>query len=216
MRPYLDAAEKAGQSKVVAIGEAREFRSVFDATKKDGADGVPWFRLYRTERLRGSASRMKPGRRCGAFCRWDDGYRRVGAGPAVVLLHGAGQSPVNLMRLARALSGSFTVYVPDRRGRGTSGPYGGFRGLGTEIEDLSAPLDACGATRLFGLSGGSASAPTTTPRRSPWNRSAAGGRRQDGTSTRRPGSCWSPPTRAAPTATAPGPLPARDVEVESR
>jgi len=51
IRPYLDAAEKAGQSKVVAIGEAREFQWVFDATKKDGPDGVPWFRFYRTERL---------------------------------------------------------------------------------------------------------------------------------------------------------------------
>ena len=49
--PYLDAAEKAGQSAVVAIGEAREFQWVFDATKKDGPDGVPWFRFYRTERL---------------------------------------------------------------------------------------------------------------------------------------------------------------------
>ena len=82
------------------------------------------------------------------------GYRRAGTGPAVVLLHGAGQSSVNLMRLARALSGAFTVYVPDRRGRGRSGPYGEFRGLSTEIEDLSALLDACGASRVFGLSSG--------------------------------------------------------------
>ena len=66
------------------------------------------------------------------------GFQWVGAGPAVVLLHGAGQSSVNLMRLARSLSVAFTVYVPDRRGRGRSGPYGGFRGLGTEIEDLGA------------------------------------------------------------------------------
>jgi len=82
------------------------------------------------------------------------GFQRVGAGPAVVLLHGAGQSSVNLMRLAGALCVAFTVYVPDRRGRGSSGPYGGFRGLVTEIEDLGALLDACGATRLFGLSAG--------------------------------------------------------------
>jgi pimeloyl-ACP methyl ester carboxylesterase len=82
------------------------------------------------------------------------GYQRAGAGPAVVLLHGAGQSSANLMRLARALSGAFTVYVPDRRGRGRSGPYGEFRGLRTEIEDLGALLDACGASRLFGLSAG--------------------------------------------------------------
>jgi pimeloyl-ACP methyl ester carboxylesterase len=82
------------------------------------------------------------------------GYQRAGAGPAVVLLHGAGQSSGNLTRLAGALSGAFTVYVPDRRGRGRSGPYGDFRGLSTEIEDLSALLDASGASRLFGLSAG--------------------------------------------------------------
>lgn len=82
------------------------------------------------------------------------GYQRVGAGPAVVLLHGAGQSSANLMRLARALSGAFMVYVPDRRGRSRSGPYGEFHGLSTEIEDLSALLDACAASRVFGLSAG--------------------------------------------------------------
>jgi pimeloyl-ACP methyl ester carboxylesterase len=72
----------------------------------------------------------------------------------VVLLHGAAQSSTNLRRLAGALSGAFTVYVPDRRGRGSSGPYGEFHGLSTEIEDLCALLDACGASRLFGLSAG--------------------------------------------------------------
>lgn len=82
------------------------------------------------------------------------GYQRAGTGPAVVLLHGAGQSSANLMRLARALSGAFTVYVPDRRGRGRSGPYGEFHGLSTEIEDLGALLDACAASRVFGLSSG--------------------------------------------------------------
>ena len=51
IRPSLDAAEKAGRSEVVAIGEAREFQWVFDATRKEGPDGVPWFRFYRTERL---------------------------------------------------------------------------------------------------------------------------------------------------------------------
>ena len=51
IRPYLEAAEKAGRSQVVAIGEAREFQWVFDATKKDGPDGLPWFKFYRTERL---------------------------------------------------------------------------------------------------------------------------------------------------------------------
>ena len=82
------------------------------------------------------------------------GYQRAGTGPAVVLLHGAGQSSADLMRLARVLSGAFTVYVPDRRGRGRSGACGEYHGLTTEIEDLGALLDACGASRVFGLSSG--------------------------------------------------------------
>jgi hypothetical protein len=37
IRPLLEAAEAAGQSRVVAVGEAREFQWVFDATKKESA-----------------------------------------------------------------------------------------------------------------------------------------------------------------------------------
>src|SRR5439155_7997776 len=60
------------------------------------------------------------------------GYRRFGAaGPAVVLLHGGGQSGRNLQRLAAALAADFTVYVPDRRGRGASGPAGDGYGAAT-------------------------------------------------------------------------------------
>ena len=82
------------------------------------------------------------------------GYYRVGRGPAIVLLHGAAQSSENLSALARDLSDRFTVFVPDRRGRGRSGPYGDFRGLRSEIEDLSAVLDGSGAHNVFGLSAG--------------------------------------------------------------
>jgi pimeloyl-ACP methyl ester carboxylesterase len=82
------------------------------------------------------------------------GYVRIGHGPPVVLLHGAGQSSENFSALARNLSDAFTVYVPDRRGRGRSGPYGEFRGLRTEIEDLSAVLDVSEAHNVFGLSAG--------------------------------------------------------------
>ena len=83
------------------------------------------------------------------------GYRRIGErGSAVVLLHGAGQSSGNLTRLAQALSCRFTVYVPDRRGRGLSGPIRDGHGLQTEVEDLCALLDASGAARVFGLSAG--------------------------------------------------------------
>jgi pimeloyl-ACP methyl ester carboxylesterase len=82
------------------------------------------------------------------------GFYQMGQGPAAILLHGAGQTAENLRRLAGGLAGAFTVYVPDRRGRGRSGPYGQFRGLRTEIEDLSALLDATGARCVFGLSAG--------------------------------------------------------------
>jgi pimeloyl-ACP methyl ester carboxylesterase len=82
------------------------------------------------------------------------GYYKVGVGPPVLLVHGAAQSSDNLSRVARRLADAFTAYVPDRRGRPMSGPYGEFHGLRTEIEDLSALLDVSGATRVFGLSSG--------------------------------------------------------------
>ena len=82
------------------------------------------------------------------------GFCQMGQGPAVILLHGAGQTAENLRGLAGGLAGAFTVYVPDRRGRGRSGPYGQFHGLRTEIEDLSALLDATAARCVFGLSAG--------------------------------------------------------------
>jgi len=61
------------------------------------------------------------------------GYRRVGHGPGVVLVHGGGQASQNLMTLARELS---DVYVPDWRGRGMSGPYSKDHGLRQEVGDL--------------------------------------------------------------------------------
>jgi pimeloyl-ACP methyl ester carboxylesterase len=58
------------------------------------------------------------------------------------------------MILARNLSGRFTVYVPDRRGRGMSGPYRENHGLRAEAEDLTALLDRTRAHNVFGLSVG--------------------------------------------------------------
>jgi pimeloyl-ACP methyl ester carboxylesterase len=82
------------------------------------------------------------------------GYRQAGDGPGVVVVHGSAQSSQNLMALATALSDRFSVYVPDRRGRGTSGPYGKEHGVGTEIDDLGALLDQTRAHNVFGLSAG--------------------------------------------------------------
>lgn len=48
--PYLEAAEHAGVSQVVAIGQAQEFQWVYDARQSEGANGIAWFDYYRTMR----------------------------------------------------------------------------------------------------------------------------------------------------------------------
>jgi pimeloyl-ACP methyl ester carboxylesterase len=82
------------------------------------------------------------------------GYRQVGAGPGVVLLHGGMQTSLDLMTLAGMLADGFRVTVPDRRGRGLSGPASPDHGLDAEVEDLRSVLDETGATNVFGLSAG--------------------------------------------------------------
>jgi pimeloyl-ACP methyl ester carboxylesterase len=80
------------------------------------------------------------------------GYLRVGRGPAVVLLHGSNESARSHTQLALALADTFTVYLPDRRGRGMSGPHRPDHGIRTEVEDLQAVLTRSGAQRVFGVS----------------------------------------------------------------
>ena len=82
------------------------------------------------------------------------GYRQLGTGPGLVLVHGSGQSSQNFMKLAGALADAFTVVVPDRRGRGLSGPFGDAYGLQTECDDLRAIMAQTGAGFIFGLSSG--------------------------------------------------------------
>jgi pimeloyl-ACP methyl ester carboxylesterase len=81
-------------------------------------------------------------------------YRQLGAGPGLVLVHGGMQGAQNLMRLAEALSDAFTLYLPNRRGRGSSGPPGEGYNLGKECEDIQALLTQTGAENIFGLSSG--------------------------------------------------------------
>ena len=57
------------------------------------------------------------------------GYRQMGKGPGVILIHGPLSSSQNIMKLGSELSKKFTVYIPDRRGRGMSGPFGSNYGL---------------------------------------------------------------------------------------
>ena len=78
------------------------------------------------------------------------GYRQLGAGPGLVVLHGAMESAQSHLQLAEALADKYTVYLPDRRGRGLSGPYGTGSVVGEAVEDLDALLAKAGAHYVFG------------------------------------------------------------------
>jgi pimeloyl-ACP methyl ester carboxylesterase len=80
------------------------------------------------------------------------GYLRVGRGPAMVLLHGSNESARSHTQLALALADALTVYLPDRRGRGLSGPHRPDHSIRTEVEDLQAVLTGSGAQKVFGVS----------------------------------------------------------------
>jgi pimeloyl-ACP methyl ester carboxylesterase len=82
------------------------------------------------------------------------GYRQLGRGPGLVLLHGAMESAQSHMQLAEALADAYTVYVPDRRGRGLSGPYGSGYGIAKDVDDMDALLTKTGAHYVFGVSSG--------------------------------------------------------------
>ncbi|WP_308126226.1 alpha/beta fold hydrolase [Nonomuraea ceibae] len=83
-------------------------------------------------------------------------YDRAGTGPAVVLVDAAccfrGFGPMR--QLAELLTGDFTVFTYDRRGRGDSTdtePYAVRR----EVEDLQAVIEAAGgAAAVYGFSSG--------------------------------------------------------------
>jgi pimeloyl-ACP methyl ester carboxylesterase len=82
------------------------------------------------------------------------GYRQMGDGPGLILVHGGMQSSQNLTKLVRALCHRFTVYLPDRRGRGLSGSTGPTRAVEDCCEDMRALVEKMGATNIFGLSSG--------------------------------------------------------------
>jgi pimeloyl-ACP methyl ester carboxylesterase len=82
------------------------------------------------------------------------GYRQIGSGPGIILLHGGMQYSRAYMRLATALADAFTVYVPDRRGRGMSGPPSDLYSITTECQDVAALQAKTGAELLFGHSSG--------------------------------------------------------------
>lgn len=82
------------------------------------------------------------------------GYRQMGSGPGIILLHGGGKASQTLMQLGTALTSEYSVYIPDRRGRGLSGPFGENYGLQREMEDIDAILIKTGAKYVFGTATG--------------------------------------------------------------
>lgn len=82
------------------------------------------------------------------------GYRQMGSGPGLVILHGGVNASQHMMKLGTALSDAFTVYIPDRRGRGMSGPVGNNYSIEREDEDLDALLKRTGAHLVFGAADG--------------------------------------------------------------
>jgi len=82
------------------------------------------------------------------------GYRQMGSGPGIILLHGGAKGSQSLMQLGLDMADDFTVYIPDRRGRGLSGPFGDNYGLRREVEDMDALLKKTGAHYVFGTATG--------------------------------------------------------------
>src|SRR5262249_58229191 len=76
-----------------------------------------------------------------------------GSGAGLILVHGGMMGSQNFMKLGQALSDTFTVSIPDRRGRGLSGSHGNYS-LEREAEDMSAVVGITGAANIFGLSSG--------------------------------------------------------------
>jgi pimeloyl-ACP methyl ester carboxylesterase len=84
-------------------------------------------------------------------------YTQHGAGPGLVLVHGAMQTARNLERLAEALASSYRVILYDRRGRGRNAAIrkeDWSDRLQRETEDLSAVVTTSDARFVFGLSSG--------------------------------------------------------------
>jgi pimeloyl-ACP methyl ester carboxylesterase len=69
----------------------------------------------------------------------------AGAGPPLVMVHGAGSARWSFALVRPQLESRFTVWAFDRRGRGDSGDGDGTYELDREVEDVAAVLRAAGA-----------------------------------------------------------------------
>lgn len=79
------------------------------------------------------------------------GYKRIGEGPGLVIVHGSLSTNANYSELVTELAEHFTVYIFDRRSFGSS-PYEGEFCIQQDIEDVAALIERTGVTNLFGYS----------------------------------------------------------------
>lgn len=71
------------------------------------------------------------------------GWRRIGTGPAIVVVHGSISTGEQWLPVANSLADRYTSYLLDRRGRGISGDAAEY-GLETEIADIAAVVEVAG------------------------------------------------------------------------
>src|SRR6476660_1081256 len=81
-------------------------------------------------------------------------YTVTGKGPGLLIIHGAFRASEHYQKLANALSGKYTVYVMNRRGRNQSGAKGEGYSMQKECEDAITILNAHNISFLFGHSFG--------------------------------------------------------------
>lgn len=77
----------------------------------------------------------------------------MGTGAGLIIVHGGMMYSQNLMELAKFLANNFTVYIPDRCGRGLSSSHDNYS-LAAESEDIQAIVNKTGSQNAFGLSSG--------------------------------------------------------------
>src|ERR1017187_5880180 len=97
----------------------------------------PTVRLQRSKRRRAGLGRTRLPTASGKQIAWHGG-----AGPLLVLLHGAGDQAGTWSKVARELKRHFQLLIPDLAGHGGSDPAAGVLSLGTLLAALEQVLDA--------------------------------------------------------------------------
>lgn len=75
-------------------------------------------------------------------------FRKYGSGPPLIILHGLYGSSDNWVSVAKSISDSFTVYLPDQRNHGQS-PHSPFHDYDSMKEDLSEFVNELDLKKFF-------------------------------------------------------------------